>query len=98
MYYSNNCELILRRAHNNNKRWQIPFFSIIIIIIIIIKKRFMCGCAIQFFSDFSGLSFEMLDWALVRRTHSNKKRWWQPPSPLSLSSRRTDLFQGFPLD
>jgi hypothetical protein len=97
MYYSNNCELILRRAHNNNKRWQIPFFSIIIIIIIK-KKRFVGGCAIQFFSDVSGLSFEMLDWALVRKTHSNKKRWRQPPSPLSVSSRRRDLFQGFPLD
>jgi hypothetical protein len=94
MYYSNNCELILRRAHNNNKRWQIPFFSIIIIK----KKRFVGGCAIQFFSDLSGLSFEMLDWALVRRSHSNKKRWWQPPSPSSLSSRRRDLFQGFPLN
>jgi hypothetical protein len=78
------------------KRWQMPFFSIIIIIIIK-KKRFVGGCAIQFFSDLSGLSFEMLDWALVRRTHSNKKRWWQPPSPSSLSSRR-DLFQGFPLN
>jgi hypothetical protein len=44
------------------------------------------------------LSFEMLDWALVRRTHSNKKRWWQPPSPSSLSSRRRDLFQGFPFE
>jgi len=93
MYYSNNFELILRRAHNNNKRWQIPFFFIIIIIK---KKRFVGGCAIQFFSDVSGFSFEMLDWALVR-THSNKKRWWQPPSPSSLSSRSGDLFQGFPL-
>jgi len=62
MSYSNNCEVILRRAHNNKKRWQIPFFSIIIIIK---KKRFMGGCAIQFFSDLSGLYFEMLDWALV---------------------------------
>jgi hypothetical protein len=67
-------------------------------IIIIKKKRFVGGCAIQFFSDLSGLSFEMLDWALVRRTHSNKKRWWQPPSPSSLSSKRRDLFQGFPLN
>jgi hypothetical protein len=58
MYYSNNCELILRTAHKSNKRWQIPFFSIIIIIK---KKRFVGGCAIQFFSDLSGLSFEMLD-------------------------------------